>query len=173
MNRKKQEHSKPPQPPPISRKFEIRLYQMIGLPLIMLVPILALLGIFGETVDSTVISSPQLEMRVEYPTRFRYKMLDSITVTLRNVSGQPISALDVRFARAYIRGFSTVTFTPPVKSITEEDYILELNDLQPEETRIITVSIQAEKYGTHKGTIRVTPESAESVQVSLGTFIFP
>ena len=49
-----------------------------------LVPVLALFGMFGETVDSMSAANAQLEMRVEYPTRFRYKMIDSITVSLHN-----------------------------------------------------------------------------------------
>lgn len=165
--------AEPPQAPSIKTRFQIPRFQLIGMPLVMLIPILALFGIFGESVDSVSASNPQLEMRVEYPTRFRYKMLDSVTVALFNASEQSFPTVELRFDRAYIEAFSTVTFTPSVKSITEEDYIVEVTDLQPQETRIISVTVQAEKYGKHSGAITAAAENAEELRVLIDTLTFP
>lgn len=173
MSNKKSKPSQPPQPPPVSRKLQFHRVQMIGVPLMMLIPVLALFGLFGETVNSVDASSTPLEMRVEYPTRFRYKMIDSIRVSLFNKSDQPLATVQVGFDRAYIEGFSTVTFTPSVKHITDSFYFVEVNDLQPGETRIISVTIQAEKYGKHQGTITADPENSDALEVSIATFTFP
>jgi hypothetical protein len=139
----------------------------------MLIPILALFGIFGETVHQVTASSPNLEMHIKFPARFRYKMIDSITVLLHNTSGQPLTSVVVTFDRGYIQGFSTVTFTPSVKHVTEDVYLLELSDLQPGETRVISVSIQAEHYGSHRGTITAKPENGDAIQTSIYTLTFP
>jgi len=173
LAKKKKEPSKPAQPPEVDRKFQIHPYQMIGIPLMMLVPILALFGVFGESVHSVSTSGQQLDTSVEYPTRFRYKMIDEVIVSLSNVSDQAIPSVLVNFNRRYIDGFSTVTFTPSIHSITDSDYIVEVIDLQPGETRVISVTLQAEKYGMHRGTISAGPDEAEEVAVSIDTFTFP
>lgn len=139
----------------------------------LLIPILALLGVFGETVHMATASNSELEMHVKFPTRFRYKMIDSITVFLHNTSDQPLKTVNITFDRSYIQGFSTVTFTPSVKQITGAGYIVELSDLQPGETRFIFVSIQAEKYGNHQGVISAKPDSGDGIQTSINTFTFP
>lgn len=172
-SKKKKEPSKPPQPPEVDKKFQVHTYQWIGIPLMLLIPILALVGLFGESVDSVRTSSQQLEMSVEYPTRFRFKMIDEVTVTLSNVSGQTLPSVLVNFDREYIDAFSTVTFTPAVKSITGSNYIVEVSDLQPGETRVISATVQAENYGMHRGTIGLGPEEAQDLEVSVATFTFP
>lgn|SRR5688572_29232234 len=173
LAKKRQQNAEPPQPPPIERKLKLYLTQIIGIPLLILVPVLALLGMFGETEDKVTTSNPQLEMQVDYPTRFRYKMLDSVIVSLSNTSAQPISAVEVGFERSYVEGFSTVTFTPAAHEITDSAYFVEVADLQPGETRIISVDIQAEKYGRHQGAITATAENAEALRVLIETFTFP
>jgi hypothetical protein len=172
-SKKKKEPSKPPQPPKVDKKFQIHAYQWIGIPLMMLIPILALLGLFGETVDMVSSSSQLLDVSVEYPTRFRYKMIDEVTVSLANVSEQTLPSVLVRFDRQYIDGFSTVTFTPSIKATTESDYLVEVSNLQPGETRVITATIQAEKYGMHRGSISTGPEDGGELEVSIATFTFP
>ncbi|HSL43670.1 MAG TPA: hypothetical protein VK897_09580 [Anaerolineales bacterium] len=165
--------SQPPQPPSIEPKIRFYPHQLIGIPLMMLIPILALFGVFGQTVSSVDASNPQLQMHVEYPTRFRYKLIDSITVSLFNASNQVIPTVNVHFDRPYIERFSTVTFSPSIKTITENAYIVEVTDLQPHETRAISVTVQAEKYGKHGGTIWAAPEGSEGLRVQVDTITFP
>jgi hypothetical protein len=173
LSSKKREPSQPPQPPSVTRKFQFHLIQLIGMPLIILVPVLAMLGVFGETLDSVMVSNPQLEMHVEYPARFRYKMIDSVRVSLLNISTRLIPTVRVEFDQAYVEEFSTVTFTPSVKHITDSVYMVEITDLEPGETRVISVTIQAEKNGRHEGTITATPENSAGLQVSIVTVTFP
>ena len=110
---------------------------------------------------------------MEYPTRFRYKMIDAIDVSVFNASSETIPVVQVRFDRSYIEQFSTVTFTPSVKEIAADAYVVELNDLQPGETGAVSVTIQAEIYGNHSGTVTATSENADDLQVPVGTFTFP
>lgn len=173
MPKKKQQNLEPPQPPSIKREFKLNPIQIIGIPLMMLVPILALLGAFGESDHAVTASNPGLEMHIEYPTRFRYKMTDSVTLSLSNTSSEPFSRVEIAFDRNYVEGFSTVSFTPSVKHVTDTAYVVELSDLQPAETRVISVSIQAENYGRHSGSITATPDAGQPLRVSIATFTFP
>lgn len=149
------------------------MLQLIGIPLMMLIPILALFGVFGETVHEVTESGRELEMHVRFPARFRYKMIDSITVSVRNASNQPIKSIHITFDRAYIESFSTVTFIPSVKQVTETVYIVELTDLRPGEVQVVSLSVQAEKYGNHQGVITVKPDGKEGLQARLTTLTFP
>jgi hypothetical protein len=173
MSNKEQTHSKPPTAPEITRRVQLNRLQMIGIPLIILIPLLALLGLFGETIASASDANAELELHVTYPTRFRYKMIDQANVSVRNLSQESLPAVTVYFDRDYIDSFSTVTFTPDVKSITDVAYIVELSDLQPQETRIVSVQLQAEKYWRHEGEIMATFTETIGAEVSLRTFVFP
>lgn len=173
MPDKEQGYPLPPQPPEIERKLQFHRLQKVGIPLILLIPILALAGVFGEVAHSDNAASSQLALEVEYPPRSRYTMVDSIRVTVHNASAQPLTAVQVNFARAYIDSFSNVAFTPAVDFITDEFYVLELSDLQPQETRVIAIDIKSKEYGHHKGTVTAVPDNGESVTLSLATFVFP
>lgn len=168
-----QEDLKPPQPPEIRRRLQFSRLQKVAFPLIFLVPILALAGVFGDSFDAVNAANSQLMVDIEYPTRFRYKMMNPIHASIHNTSGQHLPSVIVNFDRDYIDGFSNVTFTPEVKFITDEAYVLELTELPPGEIRVVLVEIEADKYGRHHGTITAVPGAGESVSVSFDTFVFP
>lgn len=170
---KKKQNSGPPQPPTFDRNFQLHKTQLIGIPVMLLIPILALLGMFGETDHEQTIANPRLEMQVTYPTRLRYKMIDAVAISLTNTSAQTIPTLQIEIDRSYVEGFSEVTFTPAIDQITGTVYIMELTDLQPGDTRVVSFAIQAEKYGKHQGAITVTPESEEALRVLIETLTFP
>jgi hypothetical protein len=163
----------PPQPPQLDRKFQLHPYQYIAIPLLFLMPVLALLGVFGETVTTKTGSNEDLTVRVEYTSRIRYKMLAPLTVYITNRTDTPLETLTVRFDRAYIEGFSQVTFTPQAQTVDEDAYVVELQDVQPGETRVVEGDLQAEKYGEYKGSVMVSADGVDSVDVMLEAFLFP
>ena len=165
--------TQPPQPPEIKRTLQFHLTQLIGVPLLAVLPVLALLGVFGTTRGEASAQSAALELHVEYPTRSRYKVINAIEVSVRNLTEQPLSTVTVSFDETYISKFSNVQFTPSVKTVTDEVYRVELSDLQPGETQLVSVEVQAEEYGAHRGTIKVAAGEAEAAQVDLATIVFP
>ena len=173
MNRES-EHSQPPQPPEIDRRLRLHPTQAIGALLLLLLPALALFGIFGESRQTMTVSDVQLEMRVEHPTRLRYRMTDSIRVSLTNLSAAPLPAVTVSFDRSYLDRFSRLAFHPAVKSITGAAYVVEIADLQPREMRVISVEIQADDYWRQRGKITATSAGAGSgVEAGIETLVFP
>lgn len=167
--------SQPPAPPPFPRKIQLHRVQLIGMPILMLVPLLAILGVFGETFTTTQAQSDRLTVRVQYATRYRYKMTNPVEVTVHNTSTAPLATVEVRFAKAYIDQFSDPVFTPQVETITDQFYIVQLRDLQPEETQVVTVSLQGERYGRHQGVIIIadTADPAHELATPIATWIFP
>lgn len=141
----------------------------------MLVPLLAILGLFGETFTTTQAQNDRMTIQVRYATRYRYKLENPVEVAVFNASPAPLATVEVRFAKAYIDQFADAAFTPQVKRITDQFYIVELHDLQPAETQVVTVSLQGERYGRHRGVIVVVDAGNPTNEVAtpLATWIFP
>lgn len=170
-----QSGSQPPPPPPFPRKIQLHRVQLIGMPLLMLVPLLAILGVFGETFTTTQARNDRLTVQARYATRYRYKMANPVGVTIHNASTAPSATVEVRFAKGYIDQFSDGSFTPQVAKITEQFYLVPITDLQPGETRVVTVSLQGERYGRHQGVIVVATadDPANELAMPIVTWIFP
>lgn len=173
MEKKEKDNSRPPEPPETSRKIQFHLVQLIGIPLILIIPVLALFGVFGESEEKVGAANSEFEMQVEYPSRFRYKQINPLEVSLRNISSNKIPVLTVAFDRSYISEFSETQFTPDVKDVTGTNYKVELRDIEPGETRRVSVSLQGEHYGLHKGAVTALAENGSKAEVKVSTFIFP
>ena len=158
----------PPQPPRIRRRFHLAPWRWLGLGVMLLVPVLALFGLFGERWATAERLSTSLLVQVEYPTRYRYKMLNAITVRVRNRSPQALDTVTVAFDTGYVLRFSTVIFTPSVSRAFE----VPLTNVAPGETRLVTAEIQGEKYGRHEGTVTVTA-GTDSAAIPVHTTIWP
>ena len=77
-----------PQPPPFHPRPQFAPLQLIGIPLLALLPILALIGIFGESMSSVQASNAEIALQVDYVSRLRYRMQDALTVAVTNLSQQ-------------------------------------------------------------------------------------
>ncbi len=166
-------HPEPPQPPEIQRKVQFSRTQLIGVPLLMLLPILALFGVFDDSLHTATEQSPGVELMVEYPTRTRYKAPQSLEVSVRNTSAEALDDVTVTFDRAYIDAFEDVTFTPDVSEISDQVYQVQLDDVPPGDMRRITVDLKPRSYGTQRGTIAVSSTNSGEPQVAVDTFVFP
>jgi hypothetical protein len=144
--------------------------QWIGVVALFLVPILALFGTFGESQAQVQGASAELVIRVEYPTRYRYKQIDRVRVEVENASSATLDTVTVAFDSAYVSRFSTLMFIPAAK----EPFTVELAPLPPQSTRLIWVELQAERYGWHHGSLRAWRRgSSDTAIVPLRTIIFP
>ncbi|MAS34936.1 MAG: hypothetical protein CL610_13080 [Anaerolineaceae bacterium] len=163
----------PPDSPQIKRQLAFYSFQYIGIPLIFLLPLLAVLGVFGESFAVINATSADLALRVDYPTRYRYGLINDMEVIVRNLSDEPIPDLTVSFSVDYINQFAFVTFTPSAELLTGEVYEVELEAVLPGESRRVRVELQAQQYGLHSGTVSVRADSLEPVHVPVSTFVFP
>lgn len=170
-------NSKEPHIPPFTviesfrRRLQFPRLQLVGVALLLSVPILAVLGVFGPCSRTVAETIPGLEMQVDYPPRFRYQTLSTLEVSLENTSSRPLVPVTVTFDRVYISRFLQVQFTPSAKSVTATDYRVQV-DIPPGEIRRVSVSLQADRYGLHNGNIRALVNGA-SILVPVSTFVFP
>jgi hypothetical protein len=159
---------RPPQPPPMDRGPRLSRSQWIGLPIIAVIPVLAIFGVFGERRKSSEAESSGLRARVEYPTRLRAMSSKPMIVRVENRSSTPLDTVDVVFDPAYMEHFSAVAFIPPPR----DAYTVSLLGLRSGETRIVHVDVQGERIGRHDGRI-VVRWRGDSIAVALGTTVFP
>lgn len=155
--------------PEIDRRIGIPVWRVAGMLVVLTVPVLAIGGVFGESWDRATADGPNVSVRVEFPTRFRYKMLNSITAHITNRSARPIDTISVRLDSSYALRFSTVVFTPAA----ERAYEVPLTDVAPGETRLLVAELQGERYGRHTGRLRVASTSGDTISVPVHTLIFP
>lgn len=168
--RKEQDtHATPPQPPDIDARVSLPPFHWVGLLVLFALPLLALVGVFGESKARVELQNDTLALDLSYYDRFRYKLLNPIEMEITNRSGQPLERLLIRFDPAYIDQFSTVVFKPDLKEV----YTVELTDIQPGESRQVRVELQGERYGLHQGTITLEPSTGESLEVPIETLIYP
>jgi hypothetical protein len=168
-----QENVQPPQPPEFTPKFKLYPYQYIGMPIILLIPILALLGVFGEKVAETEAASGDLQVRVEYPLRTHYRLQHEIEVAITNLSEQVLPALTIQFDTNLMRAFTDITFAEEPERITGDGYEVRIEDVAPGETRLVSVDVRAERYWAHDGAISVSGEGVDPVSIPLSVFVFP
>lgn len=166
-------YAKPPEAPQIPRRFELYAYQYIGILLLLVVPVLALLGVFGESATTLQQASADLTLTITYPTRYRYEMLNSLTAAVRNNTSAAIPTLTVRFSRDYIDQFSDVSFSPSLTRITDEAYEVDLSDLPPGAARVVSVDLRADAYGEHRGAVTAAAEGLEPAGLMVSTLVFP
>ena len=158
----------PPPPPSIHPKIHLSLKQWIGFPILLAVPILALLGLFGETRAQAHSTNGSIDLQVSYPARFRYRQVQSVRVSVRNLSPIVADTMMVSFDTGYVSRFSSVRFDPATNSA----YTVDLVDVKPSESRLISVELWGQDYGSHRGTV-VARHGSDSAIVHLRTFVFP
>jgi hypothetical protein len=172
MSQKQQRVPEPAQPAEVKRRFQLYRYQWIAIPLLFLVPILAIFGVFGETATTVQSSQAGLELEVQYSDRILFQGLDGTEIAIRNTSDQVLETVTLSIDKAFLTAYSDIAFSPDVDVITDEAYIIELTNLQPGQTQFVTIDSRGKLIGRHRGIIRATVNEL-SVSVTLDVFIIP
>lgn len=163
----------PPEAPIQDKRWLFYRYQLVGIPLMFLIVVAATLGVFGKS-QSTVTGNHELaEVTIDHVSRFRFKMIGPLDLTVENTSSQPLPAVRVRIDRDYLEQFSTVTFTPEPTFLTREWAVFDLGDLAAGDSTVIAGEIQAESFGRHTGEVEVTADGMEPVVKTISTLSLP
>jgi len=158
----------PSAPPQIRRRFALTRKQRIGVPIVTLIPVLALFGFFGERGATVNATSELLALSVHYPERFRYRQVQPLEVTVRNLSAHVIDSIHVSLDTAYITRFSSVRITPAPSNA----FTVTLVGVKPGEQQLVSAELWAQDYGRHRGRI-VAATPNDSAAVTIRTLVFP
>ena len=160
--------SEPPRPPAHDRRLELGRLQLIGIPLLALIPVLAMTGLFGESWTTGSAQSAALGIRVEYPSRFRARLSKPISVVVENRSTEVLDTVEVSFDSTFVDRFPAIVFVPePLDA-----YVVSLANLKPGEQRRVHVEIDGDRAGRHRGRV-VARARGDSAAVELRTMVFP
>jgi hypothetical protein len=163
-----QDLEQPSPPPEMRRRFRLYRSQVIGIPFVFLLPVvLALAGAFGEAWRTVRAETSAVAATISYPSRYRYKQLNTMEVWVANVSTALIDTVTIAIDTAYASRFSTVTSIPDFTL----PYSIDLLDIPPGERRLAIIELQGERYGTHEGEVRVIAGDTATLRVR--TTIFP
>lgn len=158
----------PPDPPPVPRALRLTTLQRIGLPILFVIPILALFGVFGEHFTTAHADGAGLAIAMRYPDRAHYRQPVSVRLSMRNVTPQPLDTISVTLDTAFMRAFSDVSISAPLNGA----YVARITNIAPGETRAISAMVSGERYGRHAGVITVTGPYG-TARLPVATFVFP
>ena len=158
----------PPSPPRIPPKVRLHRSELFGLPFLVALPLLAVLGVFGPTIETAHGQSGAVSWSVEYPSRIRYEKAERLLVHVANLSAAPVSGVVLGFDPDYIHAFTNVAFDPAPKA----PYVVSIPELAPGESRLVAVQLTADAYGSHRGWLTLSA-GASQTKTELSTFVFP
>lgn len=161
-------HPRPPEAPEHHPRTRIPLGQMIGVPFIMLLPVLAIAGVFDDRRAVVTDASESLSVRVEYPARTRHRVVNAISAWVMNHSASTMDTVFLSLDATYVEHFTDLVFTPDVSRA----YRIELTDVAPGETRLVQVELRAHSYGNPSTEVSVV-HGRDTVGVRIGTTILP
>jgi hypothetical protein len=157
------------QAPDTAPRFRLYPEQWIGLPFLILIPVLALFGVFGETSQHVEARGSEIELKVDYLARYRYRQIGKLEVHVRNTTNRKMDTVTVAFDSRYVQQFSSPVLVPAPQIPFE----VVLTDVLPDETRLVWAELEAGAFGIHSGSIRAYGVGPDTVSVQIRTTIFP
>lgn len=150
------------------RRFALTRKQRFGLPFLVAIPILTLFGVFGERQADTRIATADIAASIRYPERFRYRQVQSLDVTVTNLTPNEIDTVSVSLDTAYISRFSSVRIEPA----PSRAFVVDLVHLEPGMSRLVSAELWGERYGRQHGVITVATKR-DTASARISTLVFP
>ena len=144
-------------------------YQWIGFPLILAIPILAILNVFGLSMDEQHFSKDGLSIKTEFPGVMRHGQVEYLRLEITNQSESNLENVKVHFAPLYLKKFDEVEFSPPV----EENYVVNLGSIQEGTTKYLDLRLRAGKRGNYQGDITVLQNEKLLYETNIKTHVLP
>lgn len=135
----------------------------------MLVPLLALGGVFGERREGRATARGPLVVHAQVPTRFRYRQRMTLDLSVTNRGRATIDDVQVRLDSAYLARFSNVSVAPSPGS----DGAVQLGRLAGGASVRIAVTLEGERAGAHLGTVVTTDAAGDTARLAVTSTVFP
>lgn len=158
----------PPAAPALPRRLRFTTVQRAGLPVLFVIPVLALFGVFGERFGDVRGDAPGVSVAIHYPTTVHYRQPLALSIRVTNTSDRTADSVTVSLDPRFMKAFTGVTFSAPLSG----PYAVRLQQLRPGETRTISGQVEGDRYWRSSGDVSVEgPEGRVTLPVS--TFVFP
>jgi hypothetical protein len=166
--------AEPPEPPQVPTRVRIGIVQAVGVPLLALLPAVALTGLLGEREDHVRgRSNGGVSLQVDYPAVQRFRTLRELSITVRNEGETTLPMTTLQIDQSYLGAFTRVQTTPATEEVTPEHHEVPLGALPPGEARRVVATLEGDKYGRHAGRVRLTAQPGSDVAVDGATVVLP
>jgi hypothetical protein len=163
----------PPQPPPFAPALRITPFQLIGIALLALLPLLALFGFFDANHTTERASNGEVALQVEYASLHQYRMREEMMVTVTNLSQQSPITINISFERGFIDHFTEITFVPDIETVSTDGFDVQLSEVASGETRMVYVELKGQQLWRRTGVISASIDGGQPVSVTVRTWILP
>lgn len=164
-----------PKPQEIQRRTQFYKLQAIGLPILALIPLAAMFGLFDSANGATRASSNGIQLEISYPSRVRYETNRPLVIVVKNETGAMLPKAELEISRNYIEEFDKTEFVPDPDRSSDKAYIFELKDLKPGEPQSVSARMEFDyvRSGKQPCTVRVKSDGRELAAATFETFLFP
>jgi hypothetical protein len=158
----------PPEPPTIDHRIALTRVQRIGVPLLALVPILAVAGVFDDRSVVVEREVGSLSVRAEMPQGVRQNRSGIVEIDLENRGASPVSA-EVAISPEYLVDCMEIDMTPsPYRA-----WATRTEPIAPGERAQVRLEYEGERAGLHEGVLRIRESRGDEVRIPIRTFVFP
>lgn len=140
---------------------------MIGLPLLTLLPILALFGLFDKDIRYNSVSAASIRSQIEYPANLKFKDYGQVRIKVTNTGSLMLDTVSVSIDTTYLSRFLNVSITPN----PSDAYEIDLTNVRPGEKREVIVEYEGKEYGEQSGTVTLAT-STDTIRQRVSTRIF-
>jgi hypothetical protein len=163
------ESGEPPPPPSTERHVRLYPYQRFALPLLLAIPLLAILGAFGPTARVARAEWNGIHVDVEHPAIARFGRPELLRIMVRNESGTPIDSSRLVLDSVYLAAFREISVAPAPATGLQ----ISLPPLMPGASHVVRVDLRPHRYFRARGEIEHRVDGAPPVGVTVSTFILP
>lgn len=163
----------PPPPPEIPRRLQFHRSQLMLLPLMFVIPLLALSGLFGGTRQREEIHLRGVTLAVEFAPRDHLEDWGRMHVTVANRSPAPLRDAQAEFSRDLLDPLWQPSFHPPLRRIDGDWYVVPLGDVPPGETRAVTLDYRSTRPGRLAGAVRGRAGDEVLIELPLAITVLP
>ncbi len=160
---------RPAQPPLLRARPRLTRAQRLGLPLILLIPLLALAGFFGEGRSAADAIAGDMHVVANVPTRFRYRQRMTLDVAVTNVGRRALDSVRAYIDSAYLARFSDVLVEPTPSA----SGVVALGSIPPGQSVWLRATLDGDRSGSIHGQLLVWTARGDSARVPLTSVVFP
>jgi hypothetical protein len=160
--------AEPPAPPEMPRRIRLHGGQWVGIPLLVLIPILAALNVFGETRRIATVQTSALDVQFDHPSRLRTGQRSEVEVRVWNTTDATLDSVTVIFDPEYFSRFAQVSFMPDPAT----PYQVQLLEVGAGEVEVLRVELEGDRAWWSRGRAGVR-HGDTTTHVEMRTFVFP
>lgn len=168
--------NKAPTNPPYPREVRLGALEWIGIPLLALLPLLALTGALGPSSARLATPLPEAGLRLDltYPTRLRLKADGEMQLLVHNTGSTTQAGLTLSLDQRYLQAFGRVQSLPAPQQLSATALRIALPALPAGESALVRLMFEADSWGRQPGWLALDKEDGTSLaRLDFHTLVLP